>query len=157
MARVPAGEGQSLRVGDKELFVTKDMHVSTNFYGIHADPRWWGPTSLEWKPERWVRKDSDTDLESINCPANGATFLGWSAGPRIFPGKKFSQVEFVATIATLLHKFWLNPVVMQERGMMDEGEAREALRRTVAASQFMLTTKMIAPENAGIVLVRRRG
>ncbi|KAI1615617.1 cytochrome P450 [Exophiala viscosa] len=154
MARVPAGDGQSLRVGDKELFVTKDMQVSTNFYGIHADPRWWGPASLEWKPERWITKDSDTGLESINCPAIGATFLGWSAGPRICPGKKFSQVEFVATIATLLHKFRLKPLVMQERGMMDEGDAREALRKTVAASQFMLTTKMIAPENAGVVLVR---
>ena len=155
MARIPAGDGQTLVVGDREIFVPQGTYVSTNFYGIHTDPRWWGPDSLEWKPQRWISKDQETGLETIAPPPAGAVFIGWSTGPRVCPGKKFSQVEFVAVIAMMLHRFRLEPWVMQEKGMRTSDDATRALMDTVSKSQFILTTKMIDPETAGITLVRR--
>lgn len=155
IARVPAGDGQTLHVGDREIFVPKGTYVSTNFFGVHTDPRWWGSDSLEWKPERWIAKDSKTGLETIAPPPAGAVFLGWSTGPRVCPGKKFSQVEFVAVIATLLHRFRLEPLVMKEMGMRNSADATRALMDTVQKSQMVITTKMISPQTAGITLVRR--
>lgn len=154
MSRFATGRGQSLRIGDRDLFVPKDVYVSTNFFGIHSDPRFWGPTNLEWKPERWVVKDPETGVESIRTPT-GATFLGWSYGPRVCPGRKFSQVEFVAVLATLLHKFRLKPWAIPERGLESEDDARKALMDAVNASKFSLTTKMASPEKAGLVIVPR--
>ncbi|KIW18639.1 hypothetical protein PV08_02928 [Exophiala spinifera] len=154
MSRFAGGEGQRLRVGDRDLFVPKGVYVSTNFFGIHTDPRHWGATSLEWKPERWIVKDPETGVESIRTPTGG-TFLGWSYGPRVCPGKKFSQVEFAAVLVTLLHRFRLKPWAIPERGMESEDDARDALMHAVDDSQFAFTTKMASPEKAGVVIVPR--
>ena len=82
--RLPAGESQVLRIGDKEIVVPAGVFVSTNNYGVHSDPRWWGKDSLEWKPKRWVIIDDDTKKEIIAPPPPGAAFVAWSVGPRIW-------------------------------------------------------------------------
>lgn len=40
--------------------------------------------------------------ETLAAPPEGAVFVGWVFGARVFPGTKFSQVEFVAVVAHLL-------------------------------------------------------
>ncbi|KAI1485519.1 hypothetical protein F5X96DRAFT_659588 [Biscogniauxia mediterranea] len=41
------------------------------------------------------------------------TFIVWSEGARDCPGRKFSQVEFVATIASLFRDWRVNPVTFE--------------------------------------------
>lgn len=67
-------------------------------------PKYWGADALDWKPTRWIINNSsdtkDLNKEEIHYPKPGM-YLPWSEGPRYCPGKKFSQVEFVAVLAVL--------------------------------------------------------
>jgi cytochrome P450 len=71
------------------------MMVYVSAQSMHLDRAIWGPDVLVFNPARWL----DAGGELIT-PAKG-TFLPWSGGPRVCPGMKFSQVEFVAVFATL--------------------------------------------------------
>ncbi|KIX06988.1 uncharacterized protein Z518_04964 [Rhinocladiella mackenziei CBS 650.93] len=154
-ARWCAGESQSLRVNDHEMVVPADTYVSTNFYGIHSDPRWWGADSLEWRPRRWIRVDEKTGKELIAPPPPGAAFMAWSIGPRICPGRKFSQVEFVAVISSLLRWYRLRPLVIRSKKMKTEEQARRALLQVIDDSMNVVTPKMRRPEDAGVVFIER--
>lgn len=136
------------------MIVPAETYVSTNFYGIHSDPRWWGADSLEWRPQRWIRIDPRTGKESIAPPPPGAVFMPWSTGPRVCPGRKFSQVEFVAVIASLLKGCRLEPLVIEGK-MQTMEQARRALLEVIEDSQNIITPKLRRPEDAGVVLVDR--
>lgn len=151
---MPAGVGQTLRVQGKEIFVPPGTFTSTNIYGVHSDPRWWGSDSLEWKPQRWIKVDPVTGKESINPTPSGFPFLGWSHGPRICPGKKFSQVEFVAVISTVLRSYKLEPMLIEGKHETAR-QARDALLEVVNDSMNMLTPKMRRPQDAGVRFVKR--
>ena len=71
------------------------MEIYVNQAVIHRDSAIWGSDIDEYRPSRWI----DSSGEVI-VPEKG-TFLPWSGGPRICPGMKMAQVEFVATLATL--------------------------------------------------------
>ncbi|ETI23747.1 hypothetical protein G647_05553 [Cladophialophora carrionii CBS 160.54] len=146
------GEPTALRVGDKEMLVSPETFVSLNLYAVHCDPRWWGQDTLEWKPQRWIKVDPKTGKETIALPHTGATFVPWSVGPRVCPGKKFSQVEFVAVIATLLKDYRIKPLAL---GGKTEEQASSALLEVVEDSMNVITPKMRRPEDAGVVLVQR--
>jgi hypothetical protein len=67
-------------------------------------------------------------------------------------GKKFSQVEFVAVIATLLSRFRLKPSAPNTKS---EAEAAKVLLEVVDDSMNVITPKMRRPEDAGVVFVKR--
>ena len=71
------------------------------------------------------------------------------------PGKKFSQVEYVAVISQLLTKYRLEPFVMAERGMKTKEDAAKALMDTVWAAGFNLTPRITKGKEAGVCLVKR--
>lgn len=80
--------------------------------------RYWGHDNLTWKPSRWIVQSSSNvsdDLgtrlsqETFLTPQKG-TFIAWSEGVRNCPGKKFAQVEFVATMAALFREYHAEPV-----------------------------------------------
>jgi hypothetical protein len=79
-------------------------------------------------------------------------FVAWSYGPRVCPGKKFSQVEFVAVIACLLQGVRVEPLT---QGNESEVEAAARLKRVVEDSYFFLAPKMARGGDAGIRLVKR--
>lgn len=145
-----------IRIKDKDLFIPQGVFASLNIYGVHSDPRWWGPDSLEWKPQRWIQIDPKTGRESINPTPAGFPFLGWNHGPRICPGKKFSQVEFVAIIATILRSYHVVPMQIQGKHKTPE-QARDALLKVVEDSENSITPKMRRPGDAGIIFVKRGG
>ncbi|KAJ9604023.1 hypothetical protein H2200_011546 [Cladophialophora chaetospira] len=146
------GEPCSLRIGDKEVEVPPETYVTLNVYAVHSDPRWWGKDNLEWKPQRWITTDPKTGKEMIAPPPTGTTFVPWSAGPRICPGKKFSQVEFVAVISTLLKEYRLEPMALEGK---TKEEAGAALIEVLEDSMNVITPKMRRPEDAGVVFVKR--
>lgn len=71
------------------------MEIYVNQAAIHRDPSIWGSDANIFRPSRWI--DS---FGNLIIPEKG-TFVPWSGGPRICPGMKMAQVEFVATFATL--------------------------------------------------------
>lgn len=70
-----------------------DIYVDQSI--IHLDPEIWGSDVHEFRPSRWL-----DDSGGLITMAKGH-FLPWSGGPRVCPGVRFSEVEFVATILTL--------------------------------------------------------
>ncbi|KAK7890212.1 hypothetical protein LTR67_008097 [Exophiala xenobiotica] len=153
-ARWPAGESQVLRTGDRDIVVPAGTYVMTNLYGLHSDPRWWGPDCLEWKPQRWVMIDPETGKETLAPPPPGAAYIPWAVGPRVCLGKKFSQVEFVAVIAMLLRSYRLKPLVIEGK-MKTEEQAKQALIDVMYDTTTRVTVSMRHPENAGVVFLDR--
>jgi len=71
------------------------------------------------------------------------TFVPWTGGPRICPGKKFSQVEFVAAVASLFGKYKVGPVLLEGETLAN---AEERVRRAAENSTNKVTLRMKEPE-----------
>ena len=112
------------------------MEVFVSHQCIHRDPFIWGDDCREFRPSRWI--DS---AGQIITPAKG-TFLPWSAGPRICPGVKMAQVEFVATLATLFRSARCEPLPSDSQ---DPETLRQHLRDVVADSIVKLTVQVRDP------------
>ncbi|KAJ6020566.1 hypothetical protein N7540_006070 [Penicillium herquei] len=104
---------------------------------INADPDIWGPDCFDFKPSRWI--DNDGELVS---PPKG-TFMPWSGGPRICPGMKMAQVEFVATIAKLFRSAGCEPVPI---GLENAADARMRLRESIKNPVAQVALSISRPE-----------
>ena len=113
-----------------------------NTAALHTLPSYWGADSMVWRPGRWL----DEKEELIQPPPG--MFNPWTAGPRVCPGKKFAQVEFVAVIARLFQKGRVRP-------KMQAGEKQEAAfqraKDVVADSTLDVTLHMVHPEKVRLV------
>lgn len=89
--------------GDHLLPPSMNVYIASQ--SMHMDESIWGPDVDDFNPARWV----DSVTGQILSPVKGS-FLPWSGGPRVCPGMKMSQVEFVATIATLFSTKRCEPV-----------------------------------------------
>ena len=116
---------------------------------MQTDPRWWGADSLQWRPSRWIvpgpkRQDTEgvtapSDLgvalegETIFRPADG-TYLPWSDGARGCPGRRYSEVVFVAILASLLRNHRVEGIPAED------GEDRAAMKaRLLRAMENSIT------------------
>jgi len=93
----------TLAVGDKVVNLPPKTIVLPSYASMHTDPRYWGSDSLSWRPSRWIRPGRNGNPpgdEEMDMNVRGA-FLGWSEGIRDCPGKRSSQVEFVALLVGL--------------------------------------------------------
>ena len=85
--------------------------------------------------------------EVLINPAKG-TFVPWADGPRNCPGQKFSQVEFVAVMATLFSSYRAKPVLSKEHSA---GEAQRALLSMVEGSAISaITLQMQEPRKIAL-------
>ena len=124
--------------------------VVVNSTALSTSSEIWGVASLVFRPDRFIKSTPSNDLreEEFVCPEPG-TFLHWAGGPRICPGKKFAQVEFAATIATLFRRHRVEP--KKDKGETME-EAREKVRRVVHNSAIIgPTLSMKHPEKITLV------
>lgn len=149
-----------LTVNGTEHVIPADYLVVPNLQAVHTHPRYWGSDSLEWRPQRWIVPpplNASPSLEDISCetlfvPDNGMYFP-WSEGMRSCPGKKFAQVEFVATLATLFAKHVVEPVPFQGESL--EG-ARERVMEVVKDSNVELLLQTSRPKTAFVRWRKRR-
>jgi cytochrome P450 len=112
-----------------------DIYISAQ--SIHSDPKIWGSDVLEFRPSRWIDASG-----SLITPPKG-TFLPWSGGPRICPGMKMSQVEFVATFATIFRSTRCEPLRL---GRKEPEELRKELRDCMKDSISKLTLQVKDPK-----------
>lgn len=113
---------------------------------------YWGPDPQDFKPSRWI-KDGPTSEEEFHQPTDDReAFFPWSLGARICPGKKFSQVEYVAIISYVLRHVRVEAVPL-------EGETPEATQVRVwentRDSEPQVTMNMRNPEKVRLRLIGR--
>ncbi|KAE9993167.1 hypothetical protein EG327_006166 [Venturia inaequalis] len=142
----------SVEVDYKAIFpkLIRPAKVYINAAALHSDTATWGADALDFKPERWFANrpspyspSPNAEIPELITPPKG-TFIPWSGGPRICPGMKMAQVEFVAVIATLFRSCKVE-VVLRE-GESDI-EARERLVMSMQESQPKLTLQIENPED----------
>ncbi|XXG95845.1 hypothetical protein Hte_002116 [Hypoxylon texense] len=151
---------QSLTIGEKTVVLPPHSMVAPSYGSVQTDPRFWGPDSLAWRPSRWIKlaAGSDTDVvskpgeEDFSMPVRGA-FIGWSDGVRNCPGRKFSQVEFVATMASLFLNWRVDPTVAKGESLDTARRRVENLIKTDSGSVLLL--QMLHPERAPSVWKKR--
>lgn len=125
-----------------EYVLPPDTFVMTNLVAAHLSPETWGPDPYVWRPERWIIKNEGSDSETLLQPPSGS-YLPWASGPRICPGKKFAQVEFVAVIALLFQSHRVMPA-LQDGETFEE--ASKMILETVEDSEVTMTLGMKHPE-----------
>ena len=141
----------SLKVDGQIHKIPPDTVLTINTSALHTLPQHWGYDSLDWRPTRWIEKAPSSkgglEAETIFEPVPGS-YLPWSAGPRVCPGRKFSQVEFVAVLATLLREHKVRPAL---RNGETFAEARKRIFATVEDSKVIITLQIQHPENVPLV------
>ena len=139
----------TIAVNGKDYFLPVYTCVLPSYGSIQTEPSIWGDDSLEFNPSRWVvpregSKSTPGDEDFLNYKRG--TFLGWSEGNRDCPGRKFSQMEFVATLAVLFAQHRVEPV-------RQPGETAVEARKRVTDliendSGPVLLLQMLHPERA---------
>lgn len=135
---------QTLTIQGKQHVIPPHTVIFGAFTAVHTS-KYWGSEPFDWKPERWILKNenkNDIGREELLQPPISA-FMPWSSGPRICPGKKFAQVEFVATLALLFQHYRVKPVA--EPGESLSG-SKARLLQAVQDSNITTTLQMNHPE-----------
>lgn len=162
--RWTANSWQKLTIDGKEYALPPDTTVKLDLAALHHDPKFWGPDALEFRPDRWIPNASHEDgakdgpstagersydwqSKSLVSPAPG-TFLPWTGGPRVCPGKKFSQVEFTRTVFEMFKGGARVRVAEEDGESQEQAEARawEILNQT----RVSFVMKMVDSEKLGV-------
>ena len=131
----------------KEHILPPNTAVTINVQALHTDPITWGPDALEWRPDRWLKR-STTGQEEFTQVQPG-NYVPWADGPRVCVGRKFSQVEFVAVMATLFWQYRVQPKLQPGQSASD---GRRALMRMIHDSAiFAITLQIQQPRSVGLV------
>ena len=126
---------QPLTIAGKEHVIPPYVILHLNQAAVQTQPRNWGNRSFEWLPDRWI--DSQKSDETImEAPGGKGTYLPWAEGARNCPGKKFSQVEFVAVLATLFRRWNVRPALFEGETVQ---QAKERVLGVVDDSHVVLT------------------
>ena len=88
------------------------------------------------------------DEHHIVEPRKG-TYMPWSDGPRVCPGRKFSQVEFVAVMAGLFRYHRVRPKLLDGE-TLEDGQKR-VLKMINSRDFLALTTQMERPGEVAMV------
>jgi cytochrome P450 len=143
----------SVQVGERNVVLPPKTMFIPSYAAVHTDPKYWGPDALTWRPSRWIKEGGKPGDEELVVIEKG-TFLGWSEGARDCPGKKFSQVEFVATIAALFRDWRVDPVQIYDGESLKEAQKR-VLDLIEHDSAPVLLLQMLHPEKAPLVWKER--
>ena len=134
----------------KTCSIPPKTFVTVNVQALQTDPRSWGSEALTWNPGRWLNntaKDHSGRAETWVEPSDG-TFVAWADGPRSCPGRKFAQVEFVATLAVLFRNHRVAPVPRMGESIE---QARQRLIAMVDNSAISaITLQMQHPESVSL-------
>lgn len=153
VAKWTADHSATLKVGNRITVIPPNTMVIPGHSALHTEPWIWGSDSLVWRPSRWIKTPGKPGAEEI-INHKEESFLGWSEGARNCPARKFPQVEFVATIATLLRDWRVDPVPVDTRE--SEQKARDRVMDLINNdSGAVLLLQMLHPERATLSWSKR--
>ncbi|KAK7725830.1 hypothetical protein SLS63_007985 [Diaporthe eres] len=152
------GEGAEIPVEGRTIFVPAGSEVFASAVSVHVMPEYWGPESKEFRPARWITASNgggaeDEGEQLAQPPVAKETFFPWSLGQRDCPGKKFSQVEFVAVLACVLRFYRIECVPIHEGETLEEKRSRVWAWSRDSGVELSLNFK--EPTKYGIRLARR--
>ncbi|ROV87915.1 hypothetical protein VSDG_09487 [Cytospora chrysosperma] len=108
------------------------------------------------RPSRWIKPGTssrkDVAGEEFITPRRG-TFLAWADSVRDCPGKKFAQVEAVATIAALFKDWRVYPVTNPGESL--EAAQKRVLDFIVEDTGMVLLVQLLHPERCPLVWRKR--
>ncbi len=128
-------------------FVPEGTAVVAPIYSIHRDPANFSPFPDEFRPDRWLHKNSksskpnsestiDTSVNKWHTNTTG--FMPFSIGPANCAGKNLAMGEMRAVVALLLQRFDITFAEgydvssymeeMEDRFIMQVGELRVSLK-----------------------------
>ncbi|TID23421.1 cytochrome P450 [Venturia nashicola] len=152
---------QSIETRKGSHLIKGPAKVYVNAVALHSDTATWGADALAFKPERWFvntntppppyTSSPTAEVPEFITPPKG-TYIPWSGGPRVCPGMKMAQVEFVAVIATLFKSCRVEVVLREGESELN---ARERLVKTMQESQPLLTLQIEKPEDIVLRWVKR--
>ncbi|KAG5988959.1 hypothetical protein E4U43_004591 [Claviceps pusilla] len=166
---------QVLQTAKGAVPVPADASIYVNTVAIHLLPVWRGINHASdppfyrndsaaedgkqdeyvFRPSRWLNPP-EKGRQGIYIPPQG-TWIAWSAGPRVCPGKKLSQIEFTAIMLTLLQRYRLEPVPLEGESPT---EVEERLDATLCDSSWQVVLQMNrvydAPKNGGLLMRLRK-
>lgn len=147
--RTTESQPQNLSIDGKVYVIPPDTALTISQAALHSLPENWGSDSLVWRPDRWLESASKGELgeEELITPPPGV-FLPWISGPRVCPGKKFAQVEFVAIMASLFKGYRAR--VLPSVGETQENARRRA-RKEIDDSCLKITLSIKHPEKIRLV------
>lgn len=116
---------------------------------LHVDANFWGDTAFDFCPARWLSGGGE---EYATPKVPSGQFIPWSMGPRVCPGMKMAQVEFLSLVFTLFRQARVKPVVK-------EGEtaemASDRIVKVTKDSMPLLTLQMNKPADVDLVWSER--
>ena len=143
-------ESRTIKIDGRYYMLPPNMILHVNFQAVHNSPAYWGADSTQWNPQRWIRNVDGR--ETLAGAHEGLELIAWACGPRVCPGKKFSQVEFIAVLATILQSYRVRPATKPGESFV---QARDRTKGVIEDSIFNLLVKMVRPDDAALVLEKR--
>ncbi|KAK3380678.1 cytochrome P450 monooxygenase [Lasiosphaeria ovina] len=142
----PGAPHTHLRVRDQTLTIPAGTLVHPQIVALQRHPAFW-PDPDAWLPKRWIVNSAETGGEELYEPPR-LVYLPWSHGPMNCPGKKLSEVEFVAVLACLLRRHRLGAVKLRP----DESD-KEVRKRVLAVANDANVPMLIKMRDADRVRV----
>ncbi|KAJ5115056.1 hypothetical protein NUU61_000815 [Penicillium alfredii] len=136
-------EEQQIVDSDGSHLLTPPMHIHVEHLNVHYDPAIWGSDAEEFKPSRWI--DSSGQLITLRQKARTCPGL-------LGHDMKMSQVEFVATIATLFQRARCEPLPIA--GIEDPDELQQMLRQKLNESIIKMTLQVKDPQEVALRWIR---
>jgi len=141
MPRLVDSGPQRINLHGREHVLPPQTSVTLNFTALHTDPKYWGSDAVKFRPSRWIIPDEKAvSGTQFFEPASGS-YMPWNNGPRICPGRKFSQVEFVRVV------YGLFAGGTRVRLFQEPGEsltdAKERAMKVIADAKVEVTLKMV--------------
>lgn len=144
---------QTVRSSDKIYQIPAGTRVTCVLQGVHQQQDSWGEDQADFRPTRWIGPTSSVTIPIPNSvpqapnlqpPTKGA-FLPWSVGPRICPGMKMAQVEFLSVIWTLFREYRVEAAHV---GNESKEDAELRLGNVILDSEPRITLQMRKPRDA---------
>ena len=126
---------QTIQTSKGKFWLPANSTVYINGVALHIDPAVWRNLNLAeneaaddedeqvFRPTRWMNPTGSQ--QALFQPPKG-TYIPWSAGPRVCPGQKFAQVEFVTVFLTLLRHHRIEAVAMKNESPADVDKRLES-------------------------------
>lgn len=154
IAKYTSQTPKTIKVGDQTVIIPAQTTIEINLNALHTNPRHWGDDPMKWNPEHFITSPSGSkEIEQEQLLTDTAPhFVPWAYGQRVCPGKRFSQVELVATLATLFHH---HRVVPEREGQETLDQALKRAMRTSLNVEQKLLAEMREPESLGLRWVKK--
>lgn len=147
-----------IEVGGKTYHIPGNTRVTISLDGFGAKQSIWA-NAFDFRPTRWsappeVASTTATAQVPKLEPVDGdkAWFLPWSVGPRLCPGMKMAQVEFLSVIYSIFSSH-------RAEAVLEAGETKEMgkqrVLKVVEDSMPKLTLQMNRPEDLKVRWVKR--